>query len=79
MIREERIDTIAKSLQRLKVKPDVPQFVLVRLQSEGKGNIWVEVEATAILSGAEIRAYFFRLHPVALNEGRVPDNGKRER
>jgi PAS domain S-box-containing protein len=62
------VDAIEKSLLRLKARPEVPQFVLMRLQAEKKPNLWVELEATAIMSGEEIHAYFFWLRLVLLGE-----------
>ncbi len=62
------VDAVAKSLLRLRASPDTPQFVLMRLQTE-KGSIpWIELEATAITSGENVHAYFFRLRPVLLGE-----------
>ena len=66
MIHGGQIEAIGKSLLRLKVNPDAPQFVLLRLQTEKKSNRLVELEATAVLSNGNIYAYFFRLHPVLL-------------
>ena len=62
------VDAISRSLLRLRSRPETPQFVLLRLQADGRPNFWVELEATAIMSGDQIHAYFFRLHPVLLGE-----------
>ena len=62
------VDAVAKSLLRLKARPDAPQFVLMRLQTEKATNPWIELEATAITSGENVTAYFFRLRPVLLGE-----------
>jgi PAS domain S-box-containing protein len=62
------IDAVEKSLFRLKERPDIPQFMLLRLQSEERPNNWVELEATALMNGDEIHAYYFRLRPVLLGE-----------
>lgn len=62
------IDAVEKSLFRLKERPDIPQFLLLRLQSEERPNNWVELEATALMNGDEIHAYYFRLRPVLLGE-----------
>ncbi len=63
-----QVEAITKSLLQLHVKPDTPQFIVLRLRGEKKTNPWIELEATAIKSGRKIHAYFFRLHRIHLSE-----------